>query len=185
MFKKIRQNNFGTTLLEMIVAVALFSVTILAATEIFQMVVNGQRSAVAGQNTQESIRYALEVMSKEIRMAQKAESADCPGLGLTGKVFKTAGSGTLQFKNSDEECVEYFLEDDINGISRLKIDRDGVSDYITPDEIEVNNLQFVVIDNIGVKQSMVTLKMDVEALGKELHKSKMKIQTTISSRYYE
>lgn len=187
MFKKVRQNNFGATLLEMMVAVALFSVTVLSAAEIFQMVVEGQRNAIAAQNTQESMRYALEVIAKEIRMAQKdvGGTGQCPNV-TNGEVYDiNPTNDELTFKNIYDQCVEYSLEDDANGISRLKIDRDGASDYITPDEIEVNNLQFVVIDNIGAKQSMVTLKMDVEAVGKELHKSKMKIQTTISSRYYE
>lgn len=183
MLNKIIKNNFGATLLEMIVAVALFSVTILAATEIFQMVVEGQRSAIAAQNTQESMRYALEVMSKEIRMAQKSAPGDCWSQ-LDGKVYNLQGN-QLRFKNIYEECVTYLLEDDINGISRLKIKRDAVSDYITPDEIKVSNLKFIVNDNVGSIQSSVTLNMDVEAVGKELHKSKMKIQTTISSRYYE
>ena len=67
-FKKIK-NNLGVTLIELIVAVALFSVTILSAMQIFQMVVEGQRSAIAAQSVQESMRYAFEIMSKEIRMA--------------------------------------------------------------------------------------------------------------------
>jgi type II secretory pathway pseudopilin PulG len=185
MLNKIKQNNFGTTLLEMLVAVALFSITILAATEIFQMVVEGQRSAVAAQNTQENMRYALEVMSKEIRMAQKSIGNEC-GPQLSGKVYNLQGS-RLQFKNIYGECVEYQEQSLRLQIQRyLAGDPPGLTDYITPDEIEVSNLEFIVIDDsLGNRQSMVTLKMDVEAVGKELHKSKIKIQTTISSRYYE
>lgn len=185
MLNKIKQNNFGATLLEMIVAVALFSVTILAATEIFQMVVEGQRSAVAAQNTQENMRYALEVMSKEIRMAQKTTGNGC-GPQLDGKVYNLQGN-RLQFKNIYGECVEYQEQNFRFQIQRYPAGNPpGLTDYITPDEIKVSNLEFIVIDDlVGYKQSMVTLKMDVEAVGKELHKSKMKIQTTISSRYYE
>lgn len=186
MFKKVRQNNFGATLLEMMVAVALFSVTVLSAAEIFKMVVEGQRSAIAAQNTQESMRYALEVMAKEIRMAQKTVGNGC-GPQLDGKVYNLQGN-ILQFQNIYGECVEYQLLGSQFQILRYPIGAPpgpGLIGVITPDEIEVSNLKFIINDNAGVIQSSVTLNMDVEAVGKELHKSKMKIQTTISSRYYE
>ncbi|MDP3043011.1 MAG: prepilin-type N-terminal cleavage/methylation domain-containing protein [bacterium] len=184
MLNKIIKNNFGTTLLEMLVAVALFSITILAATEIFQMVVEGQRNAVAGQNTQENMRYALEVMSKEMRMAQKSIGNEC-GPQLNGKVYNLQGS-RLQFKNIYGECVEYQEQSLRFQIKRYPAGNPpGLTDYITPDEIEVSNLKFIVNDNVGSIQSSVTVKMDIEAVGKALHKSKIKIQTTISSRYYE
>ncbi|MCG2695682.1 prepilin-type N-terminal cleavage/methylation domain-containing protein, partial [Candidatus Parcubacteria bacterium] len=70
MLNKIIKNNAGVTLLELTVAVAIFSFAVLSATQIFKMVLEGQRSAIAAQSTQESMRYALEVMSKEIRMAK-------------------------------------------------------------------------------------------------------------------
>lgn len=185
MLNKILKNNAGVTLLELTVAVAIFSMAILSATQIFKMVVDGQRNAIAAQHTQESMRYALEVMGKEVRMAQKADSTDCLGYGLSGKVFKAVASQKLYFKNIYDECVAYFLENDTNGISRLKIDRGGVSAYITPDEIEVSDLKFDIIDNVGTDQSRVVMKITVHAIGKELHKSEIKIQTAISSRYYE
>lgn len=181
MLKKILKNNSGVTLLELTVAVAIFSVVVLSATQIFKMVVDDQRSAIAAQHTQESMRYALEVMGKEMRMAQKSVGNEC-GPQLNGKVYNIQGG--LRFKNINSQCVRYFLENDA-GISRLKIKRDEDSGYITPDEIEVSDLEFDVIDNVGTYQSSVTLKMTVQAAGKELHKSEMKIQTSISSRYYE
>ncbi len=180
MLNKIKQNNLGVTLLEMMVAVAIFSVVMLSATKIFQMVIESQRSAIAAQNLQESMKYAFEVMAKEIRMAQKPIGNECGG-NLADKVYLDLASGkTLKFKNINNECVKYYLDN-----NRLKIDRDADSGYITPDEIEVSNLEFIVIDDVGNEQSMVTMKMDIKAVGKGLHKQTMKIQTTISSRYYE
>ncbi len=182
MLTKIKQNKSGVTLLEMMVAVTIFTVVMLSATKIFQMVIESQRSAIAAQNLQESMRYAFEVMAKEIRMAQKdvGEPDQCPNVG-NGKVYKTnPAKNQLNFRNFNEECVKYYLDSD-----RLKINRDSDSGYITPDEIKVSNLQFEVIDDVGNEQSMVTVKMDIEATGKEMHKQIMKIQTTISLRYYE
>ena len=108
MFKNIRQNKKGVTLLEITVAVAIFSVVMLSATEIFRMVIEGQRNAIASQNVQESMRYAFETMAKEIRTAI-ASNDDCeslfnPPAGATNKVFNTATNSEgdiLYFKNKD------------------------------------------------------------------------------------
>ena len=183
MLSKIKQNNSGVTLLEMVVAVALFSVVVLSATEIFRIAIKSQHYAISAQNTQENTMYALEVMAKEVRMAQKVDGSDCTGLYniLDNRIYYVPSSGELRFKNFNNECVKYFLDD-----SRLKIGRNGVEGYITPDEIAISNLQFNIVDDLANnKQSKVTIKMDVKAVGKQEYEQVIKVQTTISSRYYE
>ena len=191
MLKNIRQNKKGVTLLEITVAVAIFSVVILSATEIFRMVIEGQRNAIASQNVQESMRYAFETMAKEIRTAI-ASNDDCeslfnPPAGATNKVFNTTTNSEgdiLYFKNKDGDCVAYYLEDET-----LKVIRESNIASTTPGKIKITNLDFKVTDDlIGAfhsLQPLVTMKMDIEAAGKEMHKQTMKMQTTISSRYYE
>jgi len=191
MLKNIRQNKKGVTLLEITVAVAIFSVVMLSATEIFRMVIEGQRNAIASQNVQESMRYAFETMAKEIRTAI-ASNDDCeslfnPPAGATNKVFNTTTNSEgdiLYFKNKDGDCVAYYLEDET-----LKVIRESNIASTTPGKIKITNLDFKVTDDlIGAfhsLQPLVTMKMDIEAAGKEMHKQTMKMQTTISSRYYE
>ncbi len=191
MFKKIRKNKKGVTLLELMVAVALFSVIILSATQIFKMVVEGQRSAIAAQNVQENMRYAFEAMSKEIRTAtisnHDCESLFAPSAEATNKVFNTTTNiegDILYFKNKDEICTAYYLLNE-----SIMIIRGVDTAAISPNEIKISNLEFRVADDLIGSfhsiQSVVTMKMDVEVIGKEMHKQEMKMQTTISSRYYE
>ena len=180
MIRKIIKNKEGITLLELTVAVAIFTVMMLSVTQIFKSVIDGQRSAVAGQNIQESMRYALEVMSKEMRSSQKASGGDCSGFGMPGKVFKVDNGDELYFKNYKDQCVKYELSG-----NRLQITRDGSADFITPSQIKVINLKFIVVDIVNTKQSNVKMKMEAEALGKEMNKQSIKLQTTISSRFYE
>ena len=52
----------GFSLIELIVAMGMFGVVMLMATGIFNSVINGQRRAIASQNTQESMRYVFEVI---------------------------------------------------------------------------------------------------------------------------
>lgn len=180
--KKFKAES-GVSLIELIAAVAIFTVLILLATEIFKLVVDGQRSAISAQNVQESMRYAMEKISKEIRTAQISNS-QCNGAAVY-KIFNTAGGGSqLYFKNKNGQCLTYYLEN-----SRLKIMVGANADFITPAKIKVSNLKFYAADDlIGAAhnvQPYVSLVMDVKALGQAMHEQKMKIQLTASSRYYE
>jgi len=186
-FKKLKPAK-GVSLIELMLAMAIFSVLILSATGIFKMVVEGQRNAVSAQNVQENIRYAMEKISKEIRMAQASDAACEPT--AVYKVFNTtAGSSSLHFKNQDGQCLTYYLEDNrlklivANG---LEVIADG---FVTPGALEVSNLKFYLDDDlIGAfhsKQPYVTMVMDVKAIGLAINEQKMKIQITVSSRYYE
>ncbi len=175
------KNQNGTSLMELIVALALFTVVILTSSGIFQSIVNSQRSAIASQDVQENMRYALEVMSKEIRTAKKDKAGDCVDVP-EGIIYETKTGDDLFFKNQYGECVAYSLVEE-GGINRIQIVR-GESDpaFITPNEINIKNLVFIV-DNTG--QASVVLMMEVESLQYSKYSRDMKIQTTISSRYYE
>lgn len=182
MFEKFQKNNRGFTLIELVVAISLFSVVMLGATAIAQEIFRSQQKSLAAKEVQESIRYALEAMSKEIRMASLDEGV-CDLVDDDQVYSVSANEDKLYFKNQDDECVAYYLEQDIDGISRLTIDRNAASAYVTPSDMEISNLEFE-INTVG-SQSSVTMKMDVETLGRTEDVQKIKIQTTISSRSYE
>ena len=174
----------GVTFLEIIVSISLFAVSVISIVQIFFLVLDSQRNAIGARNIQENIRYAFEVMSKELRMA-RLDNGDC-SLVDDDKIYDDNDLGVyLRFKNYHNECVEYSLENDANGIGRIKIERDSDSGYITPDEIDVNNLKFIVDDDYHHGQSITTIKADVETVrGLLKNKQEMEIQTSISSRYY-
>lgn len=179
--------------MEMIVAISLFVVVLMAATQIFKMTIEGQRSTVASQNIQENIRYFFEVMSKEVRMAKKNQS-NCSSLldsnpSPTYKVFNTAevnGREALYFENQYGECVVYYVNSD----DVLMINRDGNEAAAMPTSLIINELEFKVEDDeIGESHSVqpkLTLVMDVSsAEDMKTYSKQVKLQTTISSRYYE
>lgn len=182
----------GISLIELIVAVAIYSVLTISAVGIFKMVIDGQRNSISAQNVQENMRYALEKVSKEIRMAEISNHG-CEALFTSAtalyKVFNTADGNTkMYFKNQYGDCVAYYLD---NGRLKIMID-DGASvvdDFITPAKIEVSNLKFYVVDDlIGALHSVqpyITMTMNVRAVGLAINEQKMKLQITVSSRYYE
>lgn len=175
------------SLIEVLVATALFSIIILSSTQIFKMSIDSQRNSLATQNVQDSLKYFLEVTGKEMRTAQKNEGV-CPDIPDDSVFVVTANASgqVLSFKNYYQECVSYFLAPDAvaNSTSRFKISRDSASDFISPSEISLDSLNFIVRDGTST-QPIVTINIRAHALNEAQFKSDMTIQTSISSRYYK
>jgi len=189
--------------METMLAIALFSILLVSILSIVQSVSEGQKLAISSQNTQESIRYAFEVMSKEMRSAKRSDEA-CNPIGAVSSnneimnIYNGGAIGVgdvLYFKNKNDECVYYFLEND-GGVSRLKIARDNdISDgidndfFITPNDVRATALEFYVDGNkIGDDynvniQPTVTMKMELESAMIK-YKQKLIMQTSISLRHY-
>jgi len=208
-------NNKGFSLIEMLVSVAVFVVLILIVTSIFQSVIKAQRNAIAAQSVQESMRFALELISKELRSAKHVynnttDVDECLGgetrdnyaaRGLSSpsesrkvyNVFRDGDGENLYFKNknSTDTCVTYYIED---GDDRLYIRRGPAPAGpftklpITPDEVAISNFE-VIIDDDAIGEFHDTQAVVTIKMHAEMKyssdKHPMDLQTTISSRYYE
>lgn len=188
-FKMNQKDEAGFTLMEVLVSVSLFVVIILSVTGIFKLSIDGQRSAIATQNVQESLKYFLEVTAKEMRMAQK-NGGICTGIpdNEIFTIISASPSDVLYFKNYYGECVRYFLEDDGDN-RRFKISRqtgtETQSDFISPSKIRINDLNFVLNEIASTTQPMVTINLNAFAIGSGQFKSNMTLQTSVTSRYYK
>ncbi|HZZ99218.1 MAG TPA: prepilin-type N-terminal cleavage/methylation domain-containing protein, partial [Candidatus Paceibacterota bacterium] len=103
--KKFSSNQQkGFTLVEMLVASLIFSIIVLAVSEIFVTVLTNQRRAFAAQQIEESGQFAMELMAREIRVSDitDQDSTDCSATTLTidhpvnGTVVYSLNSGVLQ-----------------------------------------------------------------------------------------
>ncbi|MBN2884693.1 prepilin-type N-terminal cleavage/methylation domain-containing protein [Patescibacteria group bacterium] len=178
-----KYNKPGITLIEVIVSTALFVVIMLAMTQIFKMMFDYQRQAIATQNVQENMKYFFEVISKEMRTAIRA-GGGCDHLPANARFNVTEGTygDILYLKNYHDECVTYSLADD-NGVIRFKVERGDDSDYISPSKIDISDLSFIVNEDVG-NQAFITVNMGAHSVGREAQYSQMYLQTTITSRYY-
>ncbi len=185
--RKQIHNKKGFSLMEMLLAISIFVIIVLSATRIFQLVVQGQRQAIAAYHVQENLKYFFEVMSKEVRMAKMDTAGDCYPTTAVDQLY-TAEEDNLYFKNFEGECVHYFIEED-NGINRFKIQRGGRGGYITTSNITINSLKYDIKSSVSsgsqLEQPSVTVNLEAQAVASELDKSEMTLQTTITSRYYE
>ncbi|MBN2854228.1 type II secretion system protein [Patescibacteria group bacterium] len=175
----------GFSLVEIIVSVSIFSIIILSMTGIFKMVIDGQRGAIATQNVQESLKYFLEVINKEIRMAIRSDGDCGVPLGDIFKLVQNSDGDILYFKNFYGECVSYSSEiDPLNGSKRFKISRDTNFGYISPKQINIDELNFVLASDPNL-QDLITINIKAKALNAPNTESAMTLQTSLSSRYYK
>jgi len=181
---RFRRVSAGFTLVEVLVATTIFAVIMLSSTTIFKMALDGQKKSLMSQNVQESLRYFLEVISKEIRMAQRNNGV-CGDFGSTSIYGTTTNSfgEVLLFKNYHGQCVRYDLFG-ATGYQRFRVWRDSDLGFISPLKVYVSNLHFLVKEDAD-KQAFVTLSFKAEAISPDGSRSEaINIQTSITSRYY-
>ncbi len=179
--------NKGFTIIEMIVALAVFSLVIGASTSILVSGLRAQRHNLAAQEVLSQTSYVMEYMSRALRMAKK----DLTGLCLTTVGAKynyetNLAGDRLRFVNSLGKCQEFFL--DSGRIKEFKsTDSSAASFPATPQDLTSDNLQVSIFSVVitGAQQPpadylqpRVTISLNI--LGRE--QSEIKIQTTISQR---
>jgi len=163
-------HNKGFTLVELVISVFVFSVLIGIAGGIFVSSLNLQRKAINIKKIEENGRFILEVMTREIRVANPINTPDnnCP----------TSPTSTLSFVHPVNGNIEYSL---VNKEVHRKVETEDTT--ISNPDVEVTKLNFCISGNAGGdnKQPRVTILLSLKAgLGKE--EVSLDLQTTVSQR---
>jgi len=183
---KIKKGGF--TLIEMLASVMIFSLIIGAISGVFISSFRSQKNALSSQRLLNQTSYALEYMSRALRMSQK-QTADIPTcLSQNGLNYEITHSGSgLKFINhlEEDDCQEFFLE----GVQlkyRKKIGESGEETLdLTSSNLRITSLNF---GSSGWSQDddlqpRVTIFLAVKGKGqKPEEQPEIKIQTTISQR---
>ena len=184
--------NKSYTLIEVLVAVSIFTIIIAAPTGFLVGSLKGQQKALASQKLLDNASYTLEYISRSLRMAKKELSCSEITKPATCSCLKTQGYGynyenpngdvsAIRFINYKEECQEFFLEG-----TRLRESKDEVENYLTAEDLEITSLKFQLSGELQTDndQPRVTLFLEIKG-GKSLKaelRPLIKIQTTISQR---
>lgn len=184
--KNQKLKNKAFTLIELLVAMAIFSIVVGTISGIFISGIQQQRLALTGQAILDQTSFALEYMSRSLRMAKK--ELVTPGcLSQKGLNYEITGSGLgLKFINhlENDDCQEFFLESGQLKY-RKKIGQSGEETFdLTSNKLEVASLKFNLAGGTQQDDLQPRLTIFLELKGKgELESSqKIKIQTTISKR---
>ncbi|MDP3093711.1 MAG: prepilin-type N-terminal cleavage/methylation domain-containing protein [bacterium] len=120
------KSDAGLTIVELLVAVTLFSVVVAIVGNIFLVNFQSQRRSLAFQTIFDQTSFLMEYMSRSLRMA-KRETTGC--LSAPNLNYETTRSGKgIKFVNSDNVCQEFFLD---VSTSRLKEKKDTQEQFLT------------------------------------------------------
>jgi len=116
-----QQKKEGFSLLELIVAMGVFSVAAVVVVGSFISLLGAQQRAVANQTAMDNIRFAVEAMAKEIRTGSNYERG-CLDVSGNGDVYLTAGEdpepcSAIKFINAKKEEVVYRWRNTASGPS--------------------------------------------------------------------
>lgn len=194
--RRICYANFGAgfTLIEIIVALGVFTVAVLISLGSFLAVLGAQRKAVAVGTIQENLNIALEIMLKDIRVGRSyfcsndinnfegngSNTNNCPN---GGKIITILSRDKIDNKIVSYRVKNMKLEKAIKDVGSGNFtDSDFVP--ITFDDLKITNLTFYVTGSTVINdafQPKVTITIKGEmGTGKAL--SNFNIQTTVSQR---
>ena len=168
--KKSNSNNNGFTLIELLVAMAAFSFIIVSMTGIAHSVIKGQRKAFALQDIQESTRYSIESMSKEIRMSE-INSADSGSIPVS----------ILNITNEDGDIIDYqFISDKMQRRINLSTWQD-----VSPSNVDLTGW-FNIQKESFPKRALVTIIIKAESQGSVVEsQAEINLQSTVISRVFQ
>lgn len=166
----------GFTLIEMMVAIAVFTVVMTVTAATYLNISDIQRKANAVRAVNDNVNFAMEVMSREIYQGEDFNLKN-PGCSFA------APCDYFDFKDRSNNQVTYSLDN--NSIKRTS---PGDPDlYLTSSDVVIDNIEFrikgqEIADGL---QPMVTIIINATAGEKLKIKASFNLQTTIAQRISE
>ncbi|MEK7556589.1 MAG: prepilin-type N-terminal cleavage/methylation domain-containing protein [Patescibacteria group bacterium] len=175
----------GYTLIELLVALGVFSVVVIMIAGLITRLVFIERRDMGEQAIEEDVRFALEVFSREVRLAYAATFALPDD---TGK--------SIVMRNQNGNCVNYRLSAENGTLERSEVSAGGTDCLsasfvgyapLTSNLVVFDVLRFDIPDNVYNRgdnrldrQGFVTMIIKARALNKAT--PPLELQTTVTSR---
>lgn len=167
-------NKNGYTLIELLVAISVFAIVVTMVSGAFMISLKGQSKTVTVQNVADNIRYAMEVIAKEVRMGK---NFPVPGtysdFSFTSNMPARSGN-QVRFRLDSGRIM---FDDDTNPAT-------APEDSLTsPGNVNITALSFVVDGQYPTTQPRVTIVVEAESVGTRVDvATRMQTQTTVSPR---
>ena len=160
----------GFTLIELLVSMTIFVIVMVSIIELFISGIKTQKKSLALQTLSDGTSYAVEYMSRAIRMAKKDLNTGCN--------FENVGTNGIRFLNYEKEEQLFTLDND-----QIKEKKDGHPlTALTSDNFRVTKLSFGLSGRCQVDDLQPRVTISIEIQTKEVDPQTLNIQTTISQR---
>lgn len=169
-----KKNNLGFTLVEMMVAIAVFSLVMVVAMSALINVIDANLKAQAIKTAINNVHFALESISKDMRVGT---NYGC------GSIECASSSETLSYKSHDGKNIIYTFTPP-SGSTPGKIQRkvdNGAPQDITSQEVNILKMKFFVVNESDI-QPRVLITLSGEAGSKEKIRTTFDLQTGVSQR---
>ncbi len=166
----------GFTLIEIMIAIALFSTVITAFLGLFTSAFSSQKRSLNISYLLNNASYATEYLSRAIRMAEKDTDGEClssPDLNYES----THGGEGIKFLNYNGICEEFYLD----GTS-IKVKKSGNPEYLTPLNLEIKRLNFEISGESQYDLSQPRVSFTITFKTKGGDPQTINIQSTVSQR---
>ncbi len=189
------QKSKGFTLMEMVVAVAIFIIVMTAVIGVFIAILRVQRRTQAMQVTQQDARWAMETVARYARMNKIRYCGEnychCDGINTPCPMVADHPESD-KFIEAEALYLEgaYFKRSD----DKLEMSTDGGTTWsnITPAKVSLEDLKFYIYpyknpyESGGPdEQSRITILMKTKSIGaKPEEEVVINLQTTMSTRAY-
>ena len=168
----------GFTLIELLLTVSIFSIVVTAFLGLFSSAFKYQQKNLVSAYLLNTASYTSEYITRALRMAKKELNDPPICLSLRGLNYEiTQGGEGIKFLNSDGECQEFFLENQM-----VKVTKNAETLPLTPSNLIVERLKFEVIgeNQSDFKQPKVTFVLKLTS--SQDPSQSLDLQTTVSQR---
>lgn len=173
--------NKGFTLIEILVAVTIFSLVVGAISGVFISVLQAQRKGLINQALVDNASFTLEYISRALRMARKQTSELPICLSDNGLNYETTRDNQgIKFLNYQGICHEIYLDG-----GRIFRDKGGEVLPLTLQDFEIASLKINLsgeteTDTLQPKATIYFVMKSKDKKPEE--KAELKAQTTVSQR---
>jgi len=176
----VKMMKRGFTLIEMLVAVAMFGIVVGAISGLFISTIQGQSRILATQKGLDEASYIMEYMSRALRMARK----DLNGTCIPAKTNYKAITNGIKFIDYHGVCTEFSLN---TVTDQLEKTANGTTLPMTSTDLRINSFNVKLLgenqpptDNL---QPRATIFLEMESKKPAPGAPpKIQIQTSVSQR---
>ncbi len=170
MIKTNSQKNSGFTLIEMLVAVALFSIVLMIAMGSIITIVDVNRKSQSLTTVMNDLNFSLENMTRTIKTGVLQEPSSSDGRDWN----------SITVMNQDDERIVFSFDQGKGAIMRKKDSEDAFP--FTSEQIHIDDLRFRVFSGDSNLQPRVLIMLEGTASTSPSISSNFIIQTSVSQR---
>lgn len=179
-----KTKNGGYTLIEILVAVAIFFIILAGPASFLTTSLRAQMRALSSREVVDNSSYALEYVSRALRMVRKAPSQTCIP---ASRNYNNTGNDVskIRFLNYQNKCQEFSLLD--GQLGENKSPDDSSSNFtgfvpLTSDDLEITALKFQISGDAQNDKLQPKVTIIFENRKKGQSAIKTRVQTSVSQR---